>query len=100
MSTNVTTEVLAASVLRVVADASGLIISVEGTLDRDTAQTAFETACAAIDARIPAPTIEIDLREMRAWTSAGLQRLSACAGLGVRLRMGPELAAGEGSRGP
>lgn len=68
----------------------GTVIAVRGALDVVAARAVYEAVSAAIRVEGSDP-IEIDLREMDEWTSAGLRELAACTGLGIRVRMGPHV---------
>jgi len=64
------------------------VIAVHGALDSAAARAVYDAASAALHAQ-GADAVEIDLRAMEDWTSAGLRDLAACTGLGIRVRMGP-----------
>jgi hypothetical protein len=68
-----------------------VVIRIHGSLDADTAREVHRSVLSQAD-RGDIATVEIDLREMDGWTSAGLRELSACAGCRVRFRMGPHVA--------
>ncbi len=67
------------------------VITVSGSLDSVAAEAVHEAARAAVSVEGPL-RVEIDLRGMEAWTSAGLRQIAACGGLGIRVRMGPSVA--------
>jgi hypothetical protein len=64
------------------------VIRIFGSLDVDAAREVHRFVASQAD-RVEVRAVEIDLREMDAWTSAGLREISACAGGQVRFRMGP-----------
>jgi chloramphenicol 3-O-phosphotransferase len=69
---------------------SETVVVVRGSLDDVAARTVYDAIRAALDVDASA-SIEIDLRAMDEWTSAGLRELAACTGLGIRVRMGPHV---------
>ena len=68
-----------------------IVIAVHGALDDDIAHDLYDSVLSRAEHREPC-TLEIDLRGMEGWTSAGLRRLGECAGFCVRFRMGPHVA--------
>lgn len=80
--------------MRIAAFGNTLVIGVRGMLDGEAARVVVDAARVAGSTAAPQRSIEVDLREMQAWTSAGLRGLSDCVALGARLRMGPQARAG------
>lgn len=80
--------------VRIASFGDTLVIGVRGVLDGEAARVVVDAARAAGGTAVPQPSVEIDLRDMQAWTSAGLRGLSDCMALGARLRMGPQIRAG------
>jgi hypothetical protein len=76
--------------VRISAFGDTLVIGVRGMLDGEAARIVVDAARAAGSTLAPEASVEVDLREMQTWTSAGLQGLTACMALGARLRMGPQ----------
>jgi anti-anti-sigma factor len=75
-----------------VSESSGtVIIRIRGSLDARTAREVHRSVVSQT-ARTEIEAVEIDLRGMDSWTSAGLLELGTCAGRRVRFRMGPNVA--------
>lgn len=68
-----------------------IVITVRGALDADGARLVYETLTAALAVR-KVDEVELDLRAMDGWTTSGLRELDPCLALGVRCRMGPDVA--------
>lgn len=68
-----------------------VIIHIRGSLDARTAREVRRSVVSQT-ARTEIEAVEIDLRRMDSWTTAGLLELGSCAGRRVRFRMGPNVA--------
>lgn len=82
------------SSIRVTTEGSTVVIAVEGTLEAREGEALLSAASAAV-ATGPA-RLDIDLRELEAYTEEGAGALVACRALGARLEEGLHYRTGRG----